>query len=243
MAIRAGLERVNRELYQSIRSEIQRGARPEGLLRWLDAWEDDAPGWQNAERDDESGSASGMGYDYLDELLSGVFQFDEPVAGNALPGPEMVAYQPTPARHIFRLLALTALTANDVVVDFGSGLGHVPLMVSICTPARGIGIELEPAYVACARRCAERLNVRNVSFVERDARAADLSAGTVFYLYTPFRGAILSEVLGRLWREAANRPIRVCTYGPCTPVVAEEPWLKAVDVPRAERITLFHSRH
>ena len=238
MEIRADLERVNAKLYESIRSEIQSGVWPEELLCRINA-SDEASG----ERDTRPGPANGMGYDYLDELLSGVLQFDEPAAGGALPEPEMVAYQPTPARHIFRLLALTALTAGDVVIDFGSGLGHVPLMVSICTPARGVGIELEPAYVACARRCAERLNVRNVSFVEQDARAADLSAGTVFYLYTPFRGAILSEVLGRLWREAANRPIRVCAYGPCTAVVAEEPWLQAADVPRSERITVFHSRH
>jgi hypothetical protein len=233
MKLRASLERVNRELYESIRREIQSGARPAGY-----ASGDDASG----ERDAEPGPANGMGYDYLDELLSGVLQFDEPAAGSALPEPEMVAYQPTPARHIFRLLALTALTANDVIVDLGSGLGHVPLMVSICTPAHGIGIELEPGYIACARRCAERLNVRNVSFLEQDARAADLSAGTVFYLYTPFRGEILREVLGRLRREAATRPIRVCTYGPCTAVVAEEPWLEAADAPRAERITVFHSR-
>jgi hypothetical protein len=50
------------------------------------------------------------------------------------------------------------------------------------------------------------------------------SAGTVFYLYTPLR-AIPRAVLDSVAREAAGRKIRICTFGPCTPTVAEEQWL------------------
>jgi hypothetical protein len=71
---------------------------------------------------------------------------------------------------------------------------------------------------------------------------ADLSAGTVFYLYTPFTGSILSSVLSRLRREAAARPIRICTYGPCTSAVAGESWLEATAAPVPHRIALFRSR-
>jgi Methyltransferase domain len=232
----ARLEAANSALYLAMRSEIQSGARPESLLRWVHA----AP-----ELEDAAVPADGMGYDYLDELIGGVLQFEEPDARH-LDGPiqrdsEMVFYQPTPARHIFSLIGLTELTATDVLVDLGSGLGHVPLLVSICTRARSIGIELEATYVERARQCAEKLNLNNVTFLQQDARAADLSIGTVFYLYTPFTGSILSRVLNQLKREAATRPIRVCTYGPCTSVVAEEPWLDAVAAPAAHRIALFRS--
>jgi tRNA G46 methylase TrmB len=227
------LEAVNCELYAAIRSEIQRG-RTDTLMRW-------------AEVKEASEQVRGMGYDYLDELLSGVFQFEEPAAealcgGTVHREPEMVFYQPTPARHIVHLIGLAALSASDVLVDLGSGLGHVPLLASACTGARSIGIELEPAYVARARLCAKRLNLDNVRFLQQDAREADLSLGTVFYLYTPFTGSILSRVLDRLRREAAARPIRVCTYGPCMPVVAAEPWLEAASEPASDRITLFRSR-
>jgi Beta-propeller repeat/Methyltransferase domain len=150
--------------------------------------------------------------------------------------------QPTPARHIFRLIAGTALSASDVVVDLGSGLGHVPLLVSICSRACSMGIEREASYVERAQQCAEKLNLKTVSFMQQDARAADLSNGTVFYLYTPFTGSILSHMLDRLRREAATRRIRICSYGPCTSVIAEEPWLEATAAPETNRIAIFRSR-
>jgi hypothetical protein len=232
-AIYARLEAVNCELYEGIRGEIRRGGRPDALLRWAAS---------SVEMEGVAGPANGMGYDYLDELISGVFQFEEPDAEPVRREAEMVLYQPTPARHIFDLIGLTALTATDVLVDIGSGLGHVPLLASILTCARSIGIELEGTYVERARQCAQSLNLKRVTFIQQDARAADLSAGTVFYLYTPFTGSILSSVLSRLRREAAARPIRICTYGPCTSVIAEESWLEATATTAPHRIALFRSR-
>jgi Methyltransferase domain len=239
-AICARLEAANCELYETIRSEIQRGAGPDTLLRWV----------HSAETEDGIGLvvepvvglANGMGYDYLDELVSGVFQFEEPEAGHVRRESEMVFYQPTPAHHIFRLIDMTGLTATDVLVDLGSGLGHVSLLVSLCSGASSIGIELEAAYVERARQCAQRLNLNKVSFLQQDAREADLSIGTVFYLHTPFTGSILSRVLDLLRREAATRRIRICSYGPCTSVIADEPWLEAAGTPETHRIALFRSR-
>ncbi|NYF90966.1 class I SAM-dependent methyltransferase [Tunturiibacter empetritectus] len=237
-AVCARLEAANSELYKAIRGEIQLGRGPEALLRWVQASSVEAGG---------GAAASGVGYDTLDELVSGVLQFEEPDAGDVAREPEMVFYQPTPARHIFDLIGgdligLGGLGAEDVVVDLGSGMGHVPLLVSICTGASSVGIELEAAYVERARQCAQRLNVKKATFFCEDARVADLSRGTVFYLYTPFVGSILRDVLDLLRQEAANRRIRICTYGPCTAVVAEEPWLEAAKAPEMDWIVLFRSR-
>jgi histone methylation protein DOT1 len=225
-------ESANFELYQTIRGEIQRATGPYRLLRWVP---------------DRTGGpadlAKGDGYDYLDELISGVLDFEEPDAEGVAPAQDMVFYQPTPARHIFDLIDRIALTERDVLVDLGSGLGHVPLLVSICTSARSIGVEVEAAYVDCARRCAERLNRNNVTFLQQDARFADLSSGTVFYLYTPFTGNVLRTVLDRLQREAIGREIRICAFGPCTPIIAREPWLESLGVLEADRVAIFSSRH
>jgi hypothetical protein len=220
------LEAANFELYQGIRREIQRGAGPDVLLQWIQ----------------KSSLAHGEGYDYLDELIIGVLQFEEPGAGVIPLGAEMVPYQPTPARHIFDLIGRTAVTERDVLIDLGSGLGHVALLTSICTSARSIGIELDPAYIDCARRSAQGLNLRSATFLQQDARTGDLSAGTVFYLYTPFSGTILRAVLDSLRREAASRPIRICTFGPCTPTIAEEQWLEANGALATDRIAVFCSR-
>jgi Methyltransferase domain len=155
------------------------------------------------------------GYDYLDELISGILRFEDPSAELVQLQSEMVSYQPTPARHIFDLIGRAAFTERDCLIDLGSGLGHVTLTASICSKASCSGIELEPSYVACARKSARSLNLNNVRFMQGDARAADLSDGTLFYLYTPFTGTILQDVLKSLRHEAASREIRICMFGTC----------------------------
>lgn len=228
-AIYTDLEAINRVIYEDIRRDIQHGAGAAKLLTWL----------PDVALND--GGASGEGYDYLDVLLSGVLQFEEPSDGIAALAPDMVFYQPTPARHIFDLLDRLSLGEQDVLIDLGSGLGHVSLLTAICTNARCVGIELEPAYIACAQQCAKALNLHNASFVQQDVRAADLSRGSVFYLYTPFTGALLREVLDMLRREATKRDLRICTLGPCTSVVAGEAWLSLVGTLDVNRVTVFRN--
>jgi Histone methylation protein DOT1 len=172
-AIQTELEAANSTVYAAIRHDIQKGHGRSSLLRWLPCL-----GTVNTSlRLDEEG------YDYLDEVITGVLEFAEPETLTVQPTDEMVFYQPTPVRHIFDLLERTALTEEDVLVDIGSGLGHVPMLTSIWTNARSVGIELEPAYVACAQRTVESLNLSRVTFLQQDARTADFRSGTVFYLY------------------------------------------------------------
>jgi hypothetical protein len=228
-AIYAQLESVNFRLYEVIRRDIQRGAGGSGLLEWVP---DRAENLITGRR----------GYDYLDELVSGVLQFEEPSAEVVQLESGMVSYQPTPARHIFDLIGRTALAERDFLIDLGSGLGQVTMMASICTGSNCTGIELEPSYVDCARKSARSLNLNKVRFIQGDARAADLSHGTVFYLYTPFIGTILQDVLNSLRHEAVRREIRICTFGPCTRVVAEEQWLGVVGALETDRIAIFRSR-
>lgn len=225
----AGLEAANQRLYEAIRHEIRRGAGAAAMQAWAPASE-------------HTHEADGDRYDDFDALLTGVLQLEEPASEPAELGADMVFYQPTPARRVFELIARAGLAEHDVLIDLGSGLGHVPLLAAICTRARCVGIELEAAYVDCATRCAKALGLTNASFVRQDAREADLSTGTVFYLYTPFTGAMLDEMLSRLRREAAAREIRIATLGPCTPIVAREPWLRSGDAPKVDRLALFRSR-
>ena len=232
-ALRRRLEAANAELYLSIRSEIARGGGSGALLPWMQS---------SASQNDPGGPSPGPGYDWRDELTSGVLQLREPREPDLDQSSEMVPYQPTPVRHILHLIAANLLSKNDVFVDLGSGLGHVPLLVSMLAGARSLGIEIQPAYVASAQECAQRLGLSRVRFIAEDARETDLSSGTVFYLYSPFTGSILTDVLTRLRRESMRRSIGICSLGPCTKTLANETWLKANSLPDAGRIAVFTPR-
>jgi len=229
IALREMLEAANREVYAAIRDEVLRGVGAKCLRRWIELCGDAAA------------PRPGLGYDRLDELIAGILGLREPV-GEAVLTPEMVFYQPTPARHILEMIRLSELGRDDILIDLGSGLGHVPILGSILTGVRAIGIEIDAAFARCARECAAGLGLDRVAFVEQDAREADLSTGTVFHLYTPFTGGMLRVVLDRLRSEGERRAIHVCTLGPCTAVIAEEPWLSAITLVDRERITCFRSR-
>jgi hypothetical protein len=180
----------------------------------------------------------GTGYDALDRLTATLLAAGAPSPERAVLTGDMVRYQPTPTRAILSMIDETGLGPDDVFYDLGSGLGHVVLLVGLLTGARARGIEIEPAYCDYARRSAQSLALARVEIVEADARDASLSGGTVYFLYTPFRGALLDEVLEALRREARQRPIRVCTYGPCTAAMASVPWLHAARL-REDGATLF----
>jgi len=227
VTLRRNLESANAAIYSDIRKDIQQG-NAEGLRSWIDHCRDG---------DDPQ---PGLGYDHLDDLIAGVLQIPDPVEV-IRPRHEQVFYQPTPVRHALAMIEQSGLTENDLLVDVGSGLGQLCIVASILTGAQAIGIEIERAYIECARECVRNLQMSRIEFLHADAREADLSVGTVFHLYTPFNGSILRTVLNRLQHESTNRSIKVCTLGPCTDTVAQEPWLRTAMQPDAERVTVFCS--
>ena len=231
--LKSRLESANDNLYEFIRSEIILQGSSRALRYW------------------HLGPAScggavspqfGISFDLRDEILAGVLKLREPDETELPRSPEMVLYQPTPVRHILDLAAPGNISDDDVFVDLGSGLGHVPLLISILSGIRTLGVERQPAYVASAQECARRLNLQRVQFVAEDARLADLSCGTVFYLFSPFTGLILTDVLDRLRMESVEKQIRICSLGPCTHAIADQTWLNPSTIPDARRITVFTSR-
>lgn len=223
------LEDANERVYEAIRADIRRGDR-DALRRWLPPL---------GEADFAAGHPEA--YDDRDTIVAGALQVEEPGPTLVDRTSDMVFYQPTPARQVLDLIDRLAMGPDDVFVDLGSGLGHVPMLVSICTGVRSVGVEIEPAYVAAGRRAAEGLELHDVTFIEADARDAPLEDGTVFFMYTPFTGPMLRTVLNRLHDQARRREIRVCAFGPFVPTVAAEPWLAATQSVRDGRVAIFRS--
>lgn len=229
---RVRLEAVDEGLFRRLRAGIRSGAlRGVELKQQLEAHAGSA-------QDRAEGA-----YDSLDALVGGILFSAAAPGGTAEMAPEMVPYQPTPARIILELVERARLQKHDVFYDLGSGLGQVVMLVNLLSGVVAKGIEFDPAYCEYARRCAHGLNLSRVQFIHADAREADYAAGTVFFLYTPFVGQMLREVLARLKGEADQRVIDVYTYGPCTPEVARQDWVKAVDqnAHRRDRLAAFKS--
>jgi hypothetical protein len=99
------------------------------------------------------------------------------------------------------------------------------IAAALLAAVRAKGVEFQPAFCAYSAHAAERLKAE-AQFIALDAREAAFADGDVFFLYTPFRGALLQSVLTRLQAIAETKPIRVCTFGPCTPEVAQSAWLE-----------------
>jgi hypothetical protein len=235
--VRAALEAVDNRLFQRLRASIGTGVYTGKAFKdMVAAYVDLTP--------DDDGQQEGSGYDNLDIFTNGLFLFEEIPEQTRELEPEMVYYQKTPARVVFELAAKTRFMATDVFFDLGSGLGQVAILVHLLAGIRVIGVELEPAFCGYARNCAAALHLTDVEFVNADARKADYSRGTIFFMFTPFRGAILREVLEMLRKEALARKITILTYGPCSAEVAAQGWLYPATADSDDSYTLrvFSSR-
>jgi SAM-dependent methyltransferase len=167
-----------------------------------------------------------VGYDELDLRVNRLLHRGKmPVPASVLE-PEMVEYYKTPARVVYQLIDQLRFGPEDVFFDLGSGLGQVVLLVHLLTGVSACGIEIDPAFCAYARRSAVALDLSGVVFVAADARVADLSRGTAFFMFTPFRGSVMRVVLDRLRELASARVIWIASYGPCSKEIASEGWLK-----------------
>jgi predicted RNA methylase len=155
--------------------------------------------------------------------------------------PEMVFYQKTPARVVFEIAKNAGLTKDDVFVDIGCGLGQVGILINLISGIPVYGIEYEPAFCDFANECAAVLNRSEVTFINTDALEVNYSVGTIFFMYTPFKGEMLKQVLRRLREQAVRRQIKIITYGPCTADVKRENWLYTADVSGVNNLAVFES--
>jgi hypothetical protein len=230
------LQAVDELVFQDLRSAIRGGCRGEPLRQMIER----LVGLPTA---DDQGQAV-VGYDRLDRLVTGILDSDHLPEPRLEPEPEMVLNQRTPARIIFELLRRANLGPQDCFYDLGCGMGHVTMLAHLLSGATARGVEVEPAFCEYARARAAALRLTQVAFINADARRTDYAAGNVFFMYTPFEGAMLLEVLERLRERSLGGPIRLATYGPCTAVVAQQDWLSAPSPaePGSYRLALFSSQ-
>jgi SAM-dependent methyltransferase len=95
-----------------------------------------------------------------------------------------VLYVPTAPSVVRTMLEVGGVTEGDVVYDLGSGDGRIPIMAAKEFGAWGVGLEIDSALVAEARREAQMQGLfGKVKFLQKDLFNADLSKATVVTLY------------------------------------------------------------
>ncbi len=168
------------------------------------------------------------------DIAYGVDQVADDDDHAALP-PGGVPYLPCGVEHVLATIEHTKMGASDVFVDVGSGLGRVTTLAHLLTGASAIGLEVQPALVDASRSLAAALHADRVVVVPGDAvqLARYMMIGTVFFLYCPFSGARLDEMVDSLADVARTRTIRIA----CVSVtLSPRPWLRVAATPSAELI-------
>ena len=111
---------------------------------------------------------------------SGSGESFQPVPGQ--PGKDVV-WVPTPPALVEKMLDMARVTAQDYVMDLGSGDGR-NIIAAARRGARGLGVEFNPEMVALSRRNAAAAGVGDkAQFREGDMFEADISKATVLALF------------------------------------------------------------
>lgn len=163
---------------------------------------------------------------WIDELLG----LDElPEDGPDLPR-GCTPYLPCSVSTLIEVAEEAALTADDVVVDLGSGLGRALALLHLLSGAEAVGIEIQRGLVERARALTEVWRLPRVRTVHGDAArlAGREVAGSVFLLYSPFGGDRVEAVVDGLEALSRARPLRLCFVDVPPPA---RPWLVAQRAP------------
>jgi SAM-dependent methyltransferase len=109
----------------------------------------------------------------------------------AQPGKDVV-WVPTPEAMVDLMLDMAKVTADDIVVDLGSGDGRM-VIAAARRGARARGVEFNPDMVALSRRRAYEAGVQQrATFVEGDMYEAEIGDASVMALF------LLTENMRRL---------------------------------------------
>lgn len=114
-------------------------------------------------------------------VLASVFV---PVRASAAGDQPSVPYVPTPQAVVERMLAMSKVTAQDYLIDLGSGDGRIVVTAAKKYGTRGFGVDLNPVRIDEANANARKHGVTDkAAFYQRNLFDTDLSQATVITMY------------------------------------------------------------
>jgi len=132
-------------------------------------------------------------------------------------GDGRVHYTPLPYAALKALLSTVVPSSQkDVFIDWGSGMGRVMVLASTQPYREVIGVECSAVLCAAAEQNLKRARVTRrcgrVRLANTDAREFPIPEdASVMFFYNPFRGALLTEVVGHI-RDSWMRNLRPITF-------------------------------
>jgi precorrin-6B methylase 2 len=127
-------------------------------------------------------------------------------------------YQAVDYWNIRKAIRILALGPRDVFYDLGCGKGRIVCSAARFRLRRVVGIELSRTLCDRADRNARRLRGRKspIEILCQDAATADLSDGTVYFMFNPFGNDTLRDVLANIANsiKVNPRPIVITYFNP-----------------------------
>lgn len=133
--------------------------------------------------------------------------------------------------YIYKVINILAPDPDDVVYDIGSGKGRILCAMSRRNVKKCVGIELFEEFCVVARANVAKMRGQRSPIEIRceDASIADVSDGTIYFLFNPFGRETLTEMMSNIEASLAKNPrrIRIVYYNSvCRDVLDARSWLK-----------------
>jgi len=127
-------------------------------------------------------------------------------------------YEPTPYDVIDCLFDIFKPEINDILVDYGCGLGRLNFYLEHRFHIRSRGIEMVTDYYERAMQNLATYNGKkdNISFVQAKAEEYAVSSNeTIFYFFNPFSVDIFRRVVNQIlssWQESPRKLTLILYY-------------------------------
>jgi hypothetical protein len=118
-------------------------------------------------------------------------------------------FVPSPIDVVREMLELAKLQPGEVLFDLGCGDGRIVLMAAKEFGSKAIGVDLNAGLVVEAKLSAEKLGLKNASFIDGNMFDVDLSSADVVTMYLMTRA---NEKLRPKLESELKRGARVVTH-------------------------------
>lgn len=119
-------------------------------------------------------------------------------------------------------------TSNDSFFDYGSGIGNQAILARLLYGIPSGGVELVQEFHNLAKQSAHDLKLDNINFHNQDAADIDPPDASIFLLFNPFNGSILSKVILKLAELRKRKDFHIISASSSNRILRNVPFFKEI---------------